>query len=219
MFSIFGITKKTEKLLLIALLIGLSGCKSKKIEKNKLALASDSSVAMPLGGKEVADGFFSDDISEFALSDEAGSDELSEKNTVLVWDDALAESTNTFKPVLFQFDKSEITEPSQMAAIDIDIVELKKALAQAEESGESVAVAVNGHACHSAGDREYNRAISEKRAVAVADILKANGVDSDLIKIVGLGQDYPVIIDGKKVTGSREEQAPNRRVELRVMYA
>ena len=60
--------------------------------------------------------------------------------------------------------------------------------------------------------------MSERRAKAVADLFVAAGVDRSVIKVVGRGQECPMIINGKVVNGNREEREPNRRVEVRVIY-
>ena len=52
----------------------------------------------------------------------------------------------------------------------------------------------------------------------MADVFVAAGVDRSAIKIVGRGQECPAMINGKAINGSREQRAPNRRVEVRVIY-
>ena len=76
---------------------------------------------------------------------------------------------------------------------------------------------IEGHACQE-GTPAYNVALSEKRAKIVADHFVAAGVPSSSIKVVGRGQECPAVINGKTVNGSREDRAPNRRVEVRVIY-
>jgi len=46
----------------------------------------------------------------------------------------------------------------------------------------------------------------------------AAGIDRNVIKVIGRGQECPVMVKGKAVNGSREDRAPNRRVEVRVIY-
>ena len=70
-------------------------------------------------------------------------------------------------------------------------------------------VVVEGHACNSAGSAKYNMMLSEKRAKKVAAWLKENGFSIKRLHIVGRGCEMPIVS-----SGSREEQAPNRRVEM-----
>lgn len=66
-------------------------------------------------------------------------------------------------------------------------------------------VVVEGH-CDERGTREYNLALSEKRASAVADYFIANGIDCKRIRIIGYGKERPAVF------GSFESAwAKNRR--------
>ncbi|MCW8828276.1 MAG: OmpA family protein [Gammaproteobacteria bacterium] len=69
-------------------------------------------------------------------------------------------------------------------------------------------VTVTGHT-DSLGDAAYNRALSERRARAVADYLGAQGLSDRNIKSVGMGEEKP-IADNATATG----RAQNRRVEI-----
>jgi len=51
------------------------------------------------------------------------------------------------------------------------------------------------------------------------DRLVAAGVARNSVKIVGRGQEVPAVVSGKIVTGSRDQQALNRRDEIRVIVA
>jgi peptidoglycan-associated lipoprotein len=67
---------------------------------------------------------------------------------------------------------------------------------------------VEGHA-DERGTREYNLALSERRAKAVEDFLSASGVSSFNIEVVGYGEEKPVD------NGSNESAwLQNRRAEL-----
>lgn len=67
---------------------------------------------------------------------------------------------------------------------------------------------VMGHA-DSTGTTDYNRELSTRRAVAVADYLIVSGIPRAWIWISGLGETMPVAGNG-----SREGRARNRRVEV-----
>jgi peptidoglycan-associated lipoprotein len=69
-------------------------------------------------------------------------------------------------------------------------------------------VQVNGHA-DERGTREYNMALAERRAKAVAAFLTGNGASASQLEVVSYGEEKPA------VTGEGEESwAKNRRVEL-----
>ena len=67
---------------------------------------------------------------------------------------------------------------------------------------------VEGHA-DERGSREYNLALSERRAKAVKDFLSSSGVSSFNIEVVGYGEERPV-----KIGSNEESWALNRRAEL-----
>ena len=67
---------------------------------------------------------------------------------------------------------------------------------------------VEGHA-DERGTKEYNLALSERRAKAVEDFLSASGVSSFNVEVVGYGEEKPVD------NGSNESAwSQNRRAEL-----
>ena len=72
-------------------------------------------------------------------------------------------------------------------------------------------VRVIGHT-DSDGDADYNQALSERRANAVADVIQAGGVPYNRLAIIGRGENDPVASnltpDGK---------AQNRRVEVEII--
>jgi outer membrane protein OmpA-like peptidoglycan-associated protein len=69
-------------------------------------------------------------------------------------------------------------------------------------------IEVAGHT-DSTGSREYNQALSEKRAAAVAAYLEKHGVLKGRIATVGAGETRPVASNG-----TNDGRARNRRVEL-----
>lgn len=107
-----------------------------------------------------------------------------------------------FNNIYFDFDRYEI-RPDQRAELENDL-SIAKDLA-----GQGYDISVEGHSCNFAGDTQYNMALSEKRAKAVADALKENGVEAGKIHTVGYGSMRPLV-----PAGDKEQQAPNRRVEL-----
>lgn len=81
-------------------------------------------------------------------------------------------------------------------------------LAQALKDNSNTRVIIEGHT-DSVGSDDYNMALSERRADAVADALRTRGVPSDRYEVKGLGKSFPV--------ASNDTQAgrqQNRRVEI-----
>jgi outer membrane protein OmpA-like peptidoglycan-associated protein len=71
-------------------------------------------------------------------------------------------------------------------------------------------VDVNGHT-DSTGDAEYNRRLSERRALSVANYLNGQGIDPRRFSIVGFGESQPVANNATEAG-----RAANRRVEIRL---
>ena len=74
-----------------------------------------------------------------------------------------------------------------------------------------VRVEISGHT-DNIGPAQYNKTLSENRAKAVADYLKAKGIDPERIEAKGYGFDKPVA-DNQ----SEEGRAKNRRTELKIL--
>jgi outer membrane protein OmpA-like peptidoglycan-associated protein len=73
-----------------------------------------------------------------------------------------------------------------------------------------VDVSVVGHT-DTVGKKEYNYALSLKRARAVASILQGKGIDPSVLDITSHGKDNPLVPTGDQVSEPR-----NRRVEITV---
>ena len=111
-------------------------------------------------------------------------------------EDAVAAAGNV---VYFDFDKSTLT-PATRRVLDAHI-------ALAKEGDGSVRL--EGHA-DERGTREYNMALGERRANAVADYMVVNGISRMRIETVSYGEEQPA------VAGSNEAAwAQNRRVEIK----
>lgn len=101
--------------------------------------------------------------------------------------------------VLFEFDASELA-PGAPAALDRIVAALRRRA--------GARVTVEGHT-DDQGDAEYNRALSERRAQAVADHLAEKGVGRDHLTVKGHGESRPVAPND-----SEEDRRRNRRVEI-----
>lgn len=224
-FSVFS--------LLLVLIISGCGGKRKNVAQKKVALKSDqfSEVSIPVADNSAVKSFFDDEIGEFTLieDDDARMDELKDEGpciaeTLQLQDDTdfswveEEEKQQDLKVVYFDFDKYAIR--SDQEAILADNIEcLKKMLQEADGIGQDPTIVIEGHACSSAGSRVYNLALSEKRAEALIDRLVSAGISRSKIKIVGRGQEVPAVVDGRPVVGDRDAQWPNRRDEIRIIYA
>ena len=105
----------------------------------------------------------------------------------------------TLPAIEFEFDSDRLTPRAQ-----IQVIELAKALQL--DALRPFVFAVQGHT-DSAGNRDYNRALSLRRANAVKRRLAAERVAADRLVEVGLGEGFPL-------PGLAGDDARNRRVEI-----
>jgi len=111
------------------------------------------------------------------------------------------EDSNTFKPVYFDYDKSNILPQYQPVLEGI----AKWLSARPERN-----LLVEGH-CDERGTDEYNLALGERRALAVRRYLVALGIAADRVHTISYGEEMPA------VPGSTEAAwAKNRRAEFKV---
>jgi peptidoglycan-associated lipoprotein len=106
---------------------------------------------------------------------------------------------NAGNVVYFDFDKSTLTVASR-GKLDAHIALLKT---------NKDKVRLEGHT-DERGTREYNMALGERRAKAVADYMSANGVSSRRTDSVSYGEERPVAMGRGESNWSK-----NRRVELK----
>ncbi len=210
--------------LLCLTIIALPGCGQKKKQTTpiKTIKRNDASLTdIPLADDDIR-SFFDDDINDFALLED---EDINENKTVASNSSDLDE-TDEFawineteqknsKVVYFDFDRYALRD-DQKEVVAQDIAFVKEELKKADAGNYSPVVVINGHADHAAGSAAYNLALSEKRAKVVANHFAAEGIN---VKTVGRGAEVPAIVNGKKVTGSRQEQALNRRAEVNVIYS
>jgi len=237
---------KKLALLVLALVIALPGCGKKK-ETSKpqarqktvktYAQMPEEDELVEVGEVDTDDGDMDIDMVDFSL-DDISDEELDKWLTELEEEDTASEgftgeqemsldeeddmyafnwdtqADDEFKKVYFGFNHYGV-RADQKEALAYDIEQVKQLLAEAGNAHPTVVI--EGHTCQQ-GDHLYNMGLSEKRAKSVADLFVAAGVDRSAIKVVGRGQECPATIHGKVVDGSREERAPNRRVEIHVIY-
>ena len=101
--------------------------------------------------------------------------------------------------VNFDFNKAEI-RPDSRPLID-EVVKLLR-------GNPGLSLTVEGHT-DNVGAPDYNRRLSESRAMAVAAAVTAQGIDARRLRPADLGQEKPIADNG-----TEEGRARNRRVEL-----
>ena len=101
--------------------------------------------------------------------------------------------------ILFDYDEDTLKEES---------LEELFAISRLMKSDSMYTLLVEGHA-DERGTREYNLALSERRAKAVEDFLTATGVSSFNLEVVGYGEEVPVDTSSNESAWSK-----NRRAEL-----
>ena len=103
--------------------------------------------------------------------------------------------------VLFGFDKSQVS-----IAAEKQLTELAEILNKYPDTY----LLVEGHT-DAAGTDEYNMGLSQRRAEAVANVLKQKNISGSRIKTKWYGETQP-----KYSNDTEEDKAKNRRVELAI---
>jgi outer membrane protein OmpA-like peptidoglycan-associated protein len=127
-----------------------------------------------------------------------------------------------FKPIIIDIDLEKATEGSIAVLnnifFDLDKYELKEKstpelqkLIRFLNGNPSVRVEIGGHTDNSGSD-EYNRQLSEKRALSVYSYLNKYGIDKKRLLLKGYGPDQPIASND-----SEEGRQRNRRIEFRII--
>ena len=168
--------------LVLLLSVVLVGCAANK--KKAAADVEDSSVNVQ-----------SDSTLQGLSSDDSDSGQtLTTTDNTLDLDDPLGT-----RVIYFEFDSNALTPEAQR------IVE---AHAEYLARNPGMAVVLEGHA-DERGTREYNLALGERRANAVADLFQMMGVMSDAVRSISYGEERPVAMEHDESAWSL-----NRRVEI-----
>ena len=170
---------KVLKGLLIALpVLAMTACSS----SDQAANASGSETNQSTSG--AANGTDTTVVSPMSQNGQFSEQELKEK--------AMQEQT-----VFFAFDNSTISS---------DYQDMLSAHAAYLSSNPSLKVTVEGHA-DERGTPEYNIALGERRAEAVAKYLQALGVQADQIAIVSYGEEKPLIREHNEAAYAKNRRA------------
>ncbi len=105
------------------------------------------------------------------------------------------------EPIFFTFDSYKIDGTNRA------LLKKKAKILQAQPE---IVMVVEGH-CDKFGTKEYNMALGERRAVAVADFIGLLGITADRLPLVSYGEERPLVKGDTKA-----DMAQNRRVEFRI---
>lgn len=232
---------KKMSLLTLALIVSLPGCthkeeSSQSVKRSSVEKSMDAETAtINYLGDEEDDDVDMDDLEEdgdvedyfgVKFGDEDDNEDVADMPDATIeeidiedtdeafnWIDA--QTDDEFKKLYFSFNHYGI-RADQKGSLQHDIEQVKQLVAEADSAAQPTVV-FEGHACQE-GTPAYNLALSEKRAKNIADLFVAAGIDRSVIKVVGRGSECPAVVNGRVANGSREDRAPNRRVEIRVIY-
>jgi outer membrane protein OmpA-like peptidoglycan-associated protein len=172
---------------------------AKQATKKVAAAEKDSVTSAQVHEKAKALAFVNNDDNTGGARDLDKSD--------LFGDDERGHKNYAFKTVHFDFDK-DIVRDDEQNIIDEDAEVAKNIVTENKK------LVVQGHCCQ-IGSHSYNMALSERRAETVRDELISRGVDSENIKVVGFGNEMPLVWSNKKDRASLiKELSPNRRAEF-----
>jgi len=87
-----------------------------------------------------------------------------------------------FAPVYFAYDSARI-QPSERGKMDVIADEMRR--------NSNIRLIIEGH-CDERGDREYNLALGERRALGIRAYLIGLGIETDRIQTKSFGEENPV---------------------------
>ena len=113
----------------------------------------------------------------------------------------VVQQTMTFRNINFNFDSSDLTDPSKA---------LLNRVAEGLKNQTNLRIEIGGHT-DSLGSQSYNLTLSQKRARTVRDYLISRGVAANRLQAEGYGEFNPVAENE-----TEEGRAKNRRVEFNI---
>lgn len=195
-------SRKLKTLTAALLVVGMAACTTTKAPDNTAA-AQQAAADKAAADKAAADAAAARAAQTAAASTDTGMDSQSLADAKAKAE--AADKANQLAASLgarifyFDFDSSSLHDADQ---------DTLKAHAFYLSKNPSAHVQVNGHA-DERGTREYNMALGERRAKAVAAFLTSNGAKASQLEVVSYGKEKPAV-DGH----DEAAWAKNRRVEL-----
>ena len=102
--------------------------------------------------------------------------------------------------VYFDYDQSNLTAKS---------IQALKGVSDLMKRNQKITISIEGHA-DERGTREYNLALGQRRAEAVANYLVANGINGNRLITKSYGEERPLSLGSNDTAWSK-----NRRVEIK----
>ncbi len=199
----------TKKIIILSgILLLVPACKnSSRYATNKITTAPSSTVGRSEYDEELGAFVVKDDDNSFSSSVAAQlnqEEELGTGSDVKMADLRADSAKYGLKTIYFEFDKFKLDDlrPDQKPVLAHDVQVIKSLIDKGYQ------IIIEGHACDSAGSTSYNMMLSEKRARTIKEALEKEGIQGD-IHFVGRGCEHLVVTGG-----DRQQQAPNRRVEI-----
>ncbi|MDP2228044.1 MAG: peptidoglycan-associated lipoprotein Pal [Moraxellaceae bacterium] len=195
----FMTKQKVLPVALLGLSLGLGACTTTKTPDTSASTAQADEAARAAAAKAAADAAAAAQTSAANAGSDLSSQSLNDASKAganLANDVAARLGLRVF---YFGYDDASV-QGADLQALKAHAAYLAK--------NSAARLQVSGHA-DERGTREYNMALGERRAKAVASFLTANGAKSSQLEVVSYGEEKPA------VAGESEEAwAKNRRVEL-----
>tara|TARA_B100000482_G_C12359394_1_gene200345 strand:+ start:116 stop:523 length:408 start_codon:yes stop_codon:yes gene_type:complete len=102
--------------------------------------------------------------------------------------------------VYFEYDRFNLTSKS---------IQALKGVSELMKKNSKITISIEGHA-DERGTREYNLALGQRRAEAVANYLVANGINGNRLITKSYGEERPLSLGSNDTAWSK-----NRRVEIK----
>ncbi len=173
---------KTLFALALGTLLAVTGCKSPerftKLDQGS-SLSGGTRKSPDLNTAPIGIG----DASQVAETTALGPDDFGLANEDGLADRELDRSEFAAQTIHFDYDQSSV-KSSEAGKID-EVVSALRA------KGTGYDLLVEGH-CDERGTEEYNRALGERRALAIRELLVAAGVPADRVHTVSFGKDKPL---------------------------
>lgn len=188
---------KNRVLILGLSLVVLGGCSATDTQPDEPADDDQTTSEETSGDDERADGeTYGSEDGDGVSSEDMTDEERAEKKR----EEAEQKAMQAEDKVYFDFDSADIRRESRSV--------LEAHAAYLAEDGDA-SVVLEGHT-DERGSSEYNMALGERRADAVARFLKVNDVSEDQIETVSYGEEKPAVDESNE-----DAWAENRRVEIK----